>query len=68
MASPSRSRLGGSGFRPPSSCPTIAAPAKLQRIGDIGAQVVVGGATYAEALAGQRGARKRNRRVGRACL
>jgi len=31
--------------------PTIAAPTKLQRIRDAGAEVVVGGATYAEALA-----------------
>jgi threonine dehydratase len=31
--------------------PTIASPAKLQRIREAGAEVVVGGATYAEALA-----------------
>jgi threonine dehydratase len=31
--------------------PTIASPAKLQRIREEGAEVVVGGATYAEALA-----------------
>lgn len=31
--------------------PTIAAPTKLQRIRDSGAEVIVGGATYAEALA-----------------